>query len=48
MFVILKGNYVSSLVVAGLISFVVLPFSSEHDLQKEDVGLPLPKNISRD
>ena len=48
MFVIIEGNCVSSFVVAGLISFVVLPFSSEHDLQKEDVCLPLPKNILRD
>ena len=49
MFVILKGNYVSFLVVAGLISFVVLhAFLSEHDLQMEGVGLPLTKNILRE
>ena len=48
MFVILEMNCASSLVIAGLISFVVLPFSSEHDLQKEGVNLPLPKNILRD
>ena len=49
MLVILKGNCASSLAVAGIISYVVSPFFSKHDLQKEGVDLPLSsKNILRD
>ena len=39
MFLIKQGNYVSALVVAGLLSVVVLPYFSEQDLLKEGVDV---------
>ena len=39
MFLIKQGNYLSALVVAGLLSVVVLPYFSEQDLLKEGVDV---------